>query len=149
MYFAQPSFCIFEWYGVFVHSRMRLCCVLLWQNCSNHSPALRQFFMQLLEAKIDPNQDPDRDPTNFFKFSGAKHFFFFENIVVSNLKSCIISLLKNVFFCIFLKKIFGSKYSQSIVFCSTLDTFLRDFYKMTLHATHIIFRHFDGTTYKA
>ena len=44
-----------------------------------------------------------------------------------------ISFIKSFFYFFYWQKI--GKYSQSIVYCSTRDTFLRDFYIMTLWST--------------
>ena len=65
----------------------------------------------------------------FFMFSGAKKIikFFFLNIVVFALKSCIKWKWEN--------------HKKSIVYCSAEDTSLRYFYTMTLHIAYGIWIH--------
>ena len=71
----------------------------------------------------------------FFMFSG-EFFYFFENVVASALKSCIITIWEIFKFCLPLKT-WKTRYqiglnSQSIVYWPIGDTSLRDFYIMTL-----------------
>ena len=73
----------------------------------------------------------------FLKFSWPKNVNFLKKNVASALKSCIICIS----FIILLFEFFGSKeakYSRSIVFYSTGDTSLRDFYIMTLQIIIIL-----------
>ena len=78
----------------------------------------------------------------FFHVFGCKKnlSFFFENVIASALKRCILSF-ENFFLDFFLRlKLWKNPSqiglnSQSIVYCSIGDTSLRDFYIMTLDAT--------------
>jgi hypothetical protein len=67
----------------------------------------------------------------FSYFRGQKNAIFKKKTLFYNISFIIILFL-------FKKKIFGNKYakySQSFVYCSTRDTYLHDFYIMTLQIT--------------
>ena len=143
------------WYVIFNETHLMTCCQFfsstLHTKSLYRSRAGRHFYgtENVIWAGFGPIGNTEKKSLGrlwatfedvFFMFSGEKKNlkFFFENVVVSAQKSCIISIWEKKIIVFFLPlKTWKNRpqiglNSQSIVYCSIGDTSLRDFYIMTL-----------------